>query len=720
MVVAALLYAEWGRDVIRGDPLGYAYRLSTESLAHAMFNPPSGKYLIAVPLVLYKAMFELFQLDFEPQLAVAVGLILLCAGLLFLLLRERVGDLAAVPPVVLMLFFAPGWEVSLNADRIPSQIALTAGLAMLLVLERRDLRGDIAAAVLLTISLASHPIGIGFGVMAFVMIVLRGPPERLTRLWVAVGPTALYGVWYLSLRAPEAGRGPVSPGDVISFLGDSWVALTAGVTGLFSVLAEPAYDEPLGWIVGAILLGLIVWGVARFWWRLSPTFWAAVAGLVVLIVATRLSPGFTRMPEGPRYLYPYAFLLLIVLAEIASAIRAARWVLSAAALVLALSVGASVAFFVEQSGDVEFQGAISRAQLAGVELAGHNVDPDYQPAEFGPNAGEYLEAADNYGSIGFSPAELASQPEAVRLQGDRTLVESQGLAFVPAASTSPPPAGTPSRALGSVEREGAPPGCVVTASSHSEVALDSPAFWVRSNGLQEAGLNLGRFADQAFTPLTPPPPGVAAGMVLPADGIDEPWRLGIDSQEPVTVCGTTTASVQRPSSSLSPINLSTADLPPGWEQNPSATAGAAGLLECLGAPPATKSDAFVATPEGEATPVVGSDVLSWPRDADARRAFAAFRSVKAASCLESTLQRGLQLAGGVTTRPTAPADTASLPAAAYATTIGDQSGSASNVFILDGRTAVLVGTLTFGDAERPEPPLNAITRRLSERLARSH
>ena len=67
---------------------------------------------------------------------------------------------------------------------------------------------------------------------------------------------------------------------------------------------------------------MILAGAALRWRRLRPTFWAAVAGLVTLLVATRMSPGgLIRPPESPRYLYPEAILFLWILVELAAAWR---------------------------------------------------------------------------------------------------------------------------------------------------------------------------------------------------------------------------------------------------------------------------------------------------------------------------------------------------------------------------------------------------------------
>ena len=142
MAAAALLLGYWGRGEWFGDDdLGYAVRLATDPLGHALLHPPPDKYLIAFPLLVYKALFETFGLDsYRPYRVIGILLVLLCAGLLFVLLRRWLPERFAVPPTLLMLFFGAGSEVVVTPVRIPSQIALAAGLGMMLALERRDRR----------------------------------------------------------------------------------------------------------------------------------------------------------------------------------------------------------------------------------------------------------------------------------------------------------------------------------------------------------------------------------------------------------------------------------------------------------------------------------------------------------------------------------------------------------------------------------------------------
>ena len=102
-------------------------------------------------------------------------------------------------------------------------------------------------------------------------------------------PAALFGA-FLVFYQRTAGNAP-DVLEVLAFARDSWTMLTAAVSGLSGVLQAPVYDRSLAEIASMALLAVIVVGAALRWRRLRPTFWAAVAGLVTLLAATRLSPG---------------------------------------------------------------------------------------------------------------------------------------------------------------------------------------------------------------------------------------------------------------------------------------------------------------------------------------------------------------------------------------------------------------------------------------------
>jgi hypothetical protein len=520
MVAAAALLAYWGRDQwFGGDDLDYSIRLATEPLGHALLHPPENKYLIAVPLLFYKVFFEIFGIDsYVPFRVVGTALVLLCAGLLFALLRKRVGDLFSVPPVLLMLFFGAGWAVVLTPVRIPSQVALAAGLGMMLALERRDRRGDLTAMVLLGVSLASHPVGISFAATGAVMIVLRSA-QGWRQLWIVIPPGVLFAAWWLFLR-PPTGRVlvPNRASDIFPFIRQSWAALTAAVSGLFGVVDAPAFHQPPAWIAAGVLIALIALGVAWSWRRLPPTFWGAVVGLVVLMASTRLSPGgFLRIPDEPRYLYPEAFFLLVALGTLAGTLRLRGWPMWLASAVLLVSLWPNIDQLIDGGRALRQTSADYRARWTGVELAGPDARPGYMPDKFSPTASGYLAAVRAYGRGGYSPAELPSRPARIRLLTDDALRDALGIQLAPARGAAPGP------------------GCVPAESS--ELALPAGGVWIGPGRLARVSFHFGRYTEPPALPLSPPSGPGPAVLRLQTRGVSPPFKLLIQSTRPLRVCG---------------------------------------------------------------------------------------------------------------------------------------------------------------------------------------
>ena len=144
---AALIWTLVGQETLLGDEWGYAFERD-EPASQYLLEPPPGKHLIAMPLLLYKAAFDGFGIgSYVPYRIGATSCCSCLCGPLLVLARRRVGDALAVLPTAILLFLGSAWEVLAESSRSPSLIAIAAGLAMLLALERRDLRGDIAACL---------------------------------------------------------------------------------------------------------------------------------------------------------------------------------------------------------------------------------------------------------------------------------------------------------------------------------------------------------------------------------------------------------------------------------------------------------------------------------------------------------------------------------------------------------------------------------------------
>ena len=548
MAVAAFLLAYWSRGEWFGsDDLGYGVRLATEPLGHALLHPPPDKYLIAFPLLIYKALFETFGMDsYRPYRVTSILLVLLSAGLLFVILRRRLPDRFAIPPTLLMLFFGAGSEVVVNPVRLPSQFALAAGLGMMLALERRDRRADLAAVILLTISLASHPVGISFAAAGAVMIILSSR-DGWRRLWVIAIPGALFAAWWLFIRPAPVSNYPNPPDQVFAFGRQAWVAVTAAVSGLFGVVKQPAFHQTPAKLAAVALLLLIVLGIGFGRRRLPPIFWAALVGLLVLLVTPRLSAGgFLRMPDESRYLYPDAFLLLIALGTLAGSLKLPDWSMWAASAVLLVSLWPNIDRLHDAGRQYSQESEQYRVQWSAVEIAGPSAQPGFRFSLFAPYAGEYLAAVSAFGRGGYTPGEIAGKSEGLRVVADVNEVAALGLKLE--AAPRPPKGGVPprvtdpqvvatSRAGCTTSKSGTPTRKAASESRGVEFLLPRGGAWLGLRSPADTSVYLGRFADEAAVPLRRPPGVAGLELRIPPDRANVPWRLLIRSRSRITVCG---------------------------------------------------------------------------------------------------------------------------------------------------------------------------------------
>ena len=114
----------------------------------------------------------------------------LVAALLFAYTRKRVGDLLALAAAAVVLFLGTAWPDVLWPFQIGFLSSLAAGIGALLALDREDRRGDVIAAVLLGVALASSSLGLPL--LAAAALEVLGRPDRRSRWWIVAAPAVLY------------------------------------------------------------------------------------------------------------------------------------------------------------------------------------------------------------------------------------------------------------------------------------------------------------------------------------------------------------------------------------------------------------------------------------------------------------------------------------------------------------------------------------------------
>ena len=593
MALSAALIWVWSTEqTLRGDEWGYANRSITQPIGDYLFNPPRGKHLIAIPLLLYKAAFEGLGIgSYAPYRLAHIALLLLCAGLFYALVRRRVGALLAIIPTTVLLFLGSSGEVVAVPLRIPSLISIAAGLAMLLALERRDLKGDVGACVLLVVGLASHSTSFAFAAAAVVLVLSRPAPERWRRSWVFVLPILAYATWWLlEFNGGRSG----SLGSLIvrapGWTGRSLVATLRGIGGLggtWSYFGHPI-SRPMQTVVSVALLalfGAFLVARARRSRSISPFALAMVAALLTFWMATNFAPGGGRVPQETRYLYPDAVLFLLLVCDLGQSFKMPHGLTApAAAAVLVVFIFSLAGNVYKLHGQERFFDAGSdrlRAGLTSMALVGSAVPPQFnlfnvvgegaRPAYInssvpgersspttssasGPTPSsthrlglatlELSRLLAAYGSPAYSPAKLLSRPQPVRITADNVLLQAAGSALRPAGrpgrSDRPAPRGL---VAAGARWTTASRGCIALRPDGSDNAATgtlSPSgrrLVLSASAGPPAIVRAGRFADGAPIAVGSLRGGARAMLDLPATpGVAGNWRVGVESRQRVIAC----------------------------------------------------------------------------------------------------------------------------------------------------------------------------------------
>ncbi|MCL4288273.1 MAG: hypothetical protein KJ006_11605, partial [Thermoleophilia bacterium] len=327
------------------------------------------------------------------------------------------------------------------------------------------------------------------------------------------------------LGSESSSDGQISLVDVL--LLPSWAYQSlSGVLGALAGLDYPFGD-------GAIEAGptLAVLALIGIGWRFRrgpvPTMvWAALAIALSLWLLGVISVGTFRAPDSPRYLYPGALVVLLAGAWLAAGLRWRRSALIALLLLATAGLATNLAQLRTAGAFARAEAAQQRAVLAGIEVAGPSANPSYVPEDGPPQitfwtghtAGDYLEAAGRYGSIGYSPAEVRALAAPLRELTDQSLVGSSGLALAPTTGDVP--------RRGCVDLGPEPGGTTsLELAPGQTLALESD---------RSAAVSVARFADPPGVAVGDLPPGEAMTLTPPTDGIADPWR--VSSSAPVRAC----------------------------------------------------------------------------------------------------------------------------------------------------------------------------------------
>ena len=502
---------------------------------------PINDHVLLIPLLLAKAFLAIWGMSLVPFQIAQIAGVLACSGAVYVFSRRRIGPVLALAPAMVPLFLGTTTSVLLQPLLgVQAIYPLAFGIGALVAVERQDRAGDIAACVLLVLSLATFSSGLAFLVGVAVAVLLSD--GRRQRSWVWLVPLLLFGavrVWALQFSTgtgPELSNIPSLP----FYFVDS---LAAAATSLFgreelvgkgpgSTLFISGFSLDLAMktlFFAAIEVAAIVFAARRLMRRrpIPVTLWSTLAVLTTLWATQGLALAENRMPGENRYLFAGAVLLVLLAVEVARDARLSRLGIVAVLAVTLVGIAGNAPRFREGRDGVEFHAPRNRAYTGVMELEGNRGNPEFNPAGDTPvaapagalsiTAGAYLEMAERFGAIGYSPAKILAQNEEIRHGSDEVAVRYMelGLADAPAlprqgcTRLAPDPAGE----LVNLRRG----GVVLESDTATTVALR-------------------RFADRPVVRIGNVRAGRPAEIRIPGDGAKPPWELWAVERAAVTIC----------------------------------------------------------------------------------------------------------------------------------------------------------------------------------------
>lgn len=497
---------------------------------------PHNEHIVVIPTLILELQLRIFGMtSATPEFVLLALMLAVSALLLFVYVRRRVGPWLALFAAVLLLFLGPAWEVLLWPFEIGFIGSVLFGLAMLLMLDRDDRKGDVAASAFLLLSFGFSSVAIPFAAAAAVDILVKRRSRGLARAYLVAVPVALYGAWYLGWGSDAETH--VSLRNVLASPRFVFESAAVAVGSVFGLGTSPYGGSPDPVWGRAILVALVfVFGYRQLRRPGFPIgFWpvAAAAATNWFLTAANQMPG--RDPTSSRYQYMGGVLILLLLANLLQGVRLGRRALLAGAALTAVAVAVNLVVLRNGKDALEHQSVLTRSDLAAIEIAKNTVDPELSlnteiagtTTLIDVQVAKYLPAVEEYGSPAYTPDELAAAPDYGRRQAD--IVLSQALP------------------ISSLTRLGAySPG----AAAENCVALPpggSPAPGVRlSPGLTRievppgpgASLSLRRFASGEFPVPTEGAPGDSVTELrVPRDGAPRyPWYLQVEAAQPTRVC----------------------------------------------------------------------------------------------------------------------------------------------------------------------------------------
>ena len=490
---------------------------------------PHYGHLSLVPVAMYQVLFHTVGIDhYWPYRVMIATAHLGVAALAFGYLRRRVAPVAALAGAALVLAFGAAWQVILWPFQTSFAMSLVGGIGALVLLDRRTRRGDVGAASMGLLALASSGVGVPLVAGVGLEIALR---REWRRLWVAVAPAALYALWWVGYgeRKGEADGVVGTARWAVEFAG----ATVGGITGTGSTVGQ---------VLLLPLAAVFAWGIRRADADRRPRVVALEAMLIGYWLLIAFSRSGLQAPTTSRYLYAGGVLLVLALGECAAGIplRAPAAVVLVAVVAFALVVNVADLF----DGGDELRGFTEQklAEVSAIDIGTRTLDRGYVAVRAAPPIdGRPLVAAfADLGSPALDVRGVRELPDRYRRQADGHLAATVGMGLTGAT----PPAGAPPTVTRGEPGTVAGASCVRFAPGaegvHVEVESATRFLRIEALGASPVDLRLRAFGDGYFAqdpPYATVPDGEARDLPTPRSAAPR-WRVGLRSADAVEVCGT--------------------------------------------------------------------------------------------------------------------------------------------------------------------------------------
>jgi hypothetical protein len=513
---------------------------------NAFLSPYNG-HLSLVPVAIYRLLFAAFGLDsYTPYRTLVIVLSVVVAALVFAYARTRVGGLLALLLAAAMLFLGPGWQQTMWGFQVPWLLVAAASIVALMLLDRGDRTGDVAACALILLAICSTSLAVAVAIGIAVEIAVNR--RRWTDAWIVLIPLAAYAAWVVYYHPSQLDLTRIT--DVPLNLLEACAAALSDLIGLSGVSPSSQTGTSLTYGVPMLLLAAVLLARPSLRGRFNGRAITLLVTLVAFVASVTLAHDGLAGVLSSRYVYVYALFVVLLSAELGRGVRPTRIAQLALCVVVALAIVSNIGVlrgfgnYLRQSGE-QTNGALAaldldRASVAPGTLARVALYPFIKLS-----ARSYFAAADALGTPAFTAEQLrhadasAQSAADVQLVADQTVV-LRGLTSRPAPSGTAPLVEGSSN--GSAGRTGA---CIrfVPSAALGPGALGTLALTVApgpaaiSVGAADAPVtvSIDRFAP-AFTALGTVRAGGTAAVLVRHDAATLPWHVQVQSLAPIRVC----------------------------------------------------------------------------------------------------------------------------------------------------------------------------------------